>query len=163
MKMLRFLYLSLCAVAISVSCTRQQVNLLTDGSFDSSETTAWHLGNNSAIADGVCRMTLFIEPYNTQWCEMCTQRVSVEPDTDYRLCFEARTSLYPVSNGLYVGARKSDGKLLKDRLFLLGRDNMTPLTYCFNSGDQTEIVVFAGAWCDQDAVFELDNIYLNAI
>ena len=106
-------------------------------------------------------MELKIPRYRNSWNEMCRQTVEVEPETEYVLTAEARMSLYPLSYGAYLGVRTDDGAVLRDRLFLLARDNMTPMRVEFNSGDNTRLTVFCGAWCDCNAIFEAGNFSLR--
>lgn len=147
--------------ALSSNGRTKEVNLLTNGQFKNE--SAWELGPSSMISEGICRVEVEIEKYHRRWLEICRQKVSVEPNTDYRLTASARMSLEPLQYGVFVGVRVPKGKVLKDKNFLLFRDEMTPLCMEFNSGDHTSLTVFCGSWIDQSAVFEIDDFKLVKI
>lgn len=142
--------------------TADVCNLIANGDL-ANDDDGWSLGDNACVVGGECRMRFSVTPYRETWNDMCRRSVAVRPATRYRLTACGRMSLYPVSNGLYIGVRMPDGTVLKDRLVLLARDNMTPMCVEFDSGDNTNLTVFCGAWCDRDAVFYADDFRLTEI
>lgn len=76
---------------------------------------------------------------------------------------EARMSLPPLTNGVYIGVRRPDGSVLKDRLFLLSGRDWTRMALDFDSGEEQELTVFCGVWTDRNSTYFVDDFSLNMI
>ena len=109
-------------------------NLLADGGFEESVKT-WNIGKSELSSEahaGKFACALYVETprYTPVWSDICTQSIKVLPGKEYRLSAFARMSLSPLTNGVYIGVRRSDGSVLKDRLFLLSGRNWTGCGRC---------------------------------
>ena len=85
------------------------------------------------------------------------------PGKEYRLSAFARMSLPPLTNGVYIGVRRTDGSVLKDRLFLLFGRDWTRMALDFDSGEEQELTVFCGVWTDRNSTYFVDDFSLNMI
>lgn len=155
-------------IVLSTACTPQtHVNLLADGGFEESS-TAWDLGCSeltpeSCTGAGACRLQIETPRYTPVWADLCTQRVEVESGTEYRLSAFAKMSLPPLSNGVYIGVRRPDGSVLKDRLFLLSGTEWTRMTLDFVTVGERQLIVFCGVWADCDSAYFVDDFSLNTL
>lgn len=133
-------------------------NLIRNGDFD--DCTGWKMPGVSRIESGECITRLTIEPYTKTWSDLCRQVVAVKPHTDYVLTADGRIDQYPLSYGIVIGARAVGGGVIKDRLFLMARDNFTEMKMVFNSGPNSKVVIFAGVRADKSMVLKVDNFSL---
>ena len=142
-------------------------NLLADGGFEESVKT-WNIGKSALSSEahaGKFACALYVETprYTPVWSDICTQSIKVLPGKEYRLSAFARMSLSPLTNGVYIGVRRSDGSVLKDRLFLLSGRNWTRMALDFDSDEEQELTVFCGVWADQNSTYFVDDFSLNMI
>ncbi len=145
--------------ATSCSSRYKHEELLLNGSFDSAD--GWILGENTMIEEGECVTVLDIPKYRTQWVEIAKQLVNVQPDTNYSLTCEARSSLPTVTSSVHFGVRDTSGNVVIDKEYLLYHDNMTPMSLHINSGNNSSLVVFCGSWANQSVTFRFDNFSLS--
>ena len=94
---------------------------------------------------------------------ICIQKIIVMPGKEYRLSAFARMSLPPLTNGVYIGVRRPDGSVLKDRLFLLSGRDWTRMALDFDSDKEQELTVFCGVWTDRNSTYFVDDFSLNMI
>lgn len=144
-------------------------NLLADGGFEESAKT-WDIGKSELTSEahaGEFACALYVETprYIPVWSDICIQKIIVMPGKEYRLSAFARMSLPPLTNGVYIGVRRPDGSVLKDRLFLLsGRDwTRMALDFDFDSDKEQELTVFCGVWTDRNSTYFVDDFSLNMI
>lgn len=105
-----------------------------------------------------------IPKYKTNWIEVFHKKIEVEPFTDYVLSGEASSSLPTLKSSAYLGVRFTNrNAVIKDREFLLFHDSPTPMSVEFNSGPNTEVLVFFGAWVNQTITLTVNNIKLAAV
>lgn len=158
MKINPFIIAIVALACVSCRTKGQQVNLLSNGDFNSD--SSWECGHGVKISDGEAHATLEIPKYHIQWCQFLTQRVRVNPGKDYILTAMAKSSLPALKSSVYVGVRHDDGSVLKDIEYLLFQKDMTPLKVEFNSGTDTSVVVFCGSWANQTVEFTFDDFCL---
>lgn len=161
-RVIRVVTAVIAAVVLSAgSCTSHRGNdeLILNGSFDSAD--GWVLGDHTRVEEGECVTVLDIPKYHTQWVEIAKQTVNVQPDTEYILTCEARSSLPTVTSSVYFGVRDTSGNVVLDKEYLLYHDNMTPMSLHINSGSCTSLVVFCGSWANQSVIFRFDNFSLT--
>ena len=155
--MKKLFFAALVSVVIC-SCTGTKENILLNGSFDSA--AGWTVGSCAEVTDGQVVVSLVIPKYNTQWHDLLSQTVPLKENTDYVLSAKAKSSLKVLSSSMFIGVRFPDGSVMKDKEFLLFKDDMTPLSMEFNSGANNSLVVFCGAWVNQTVKFEIDDFFL---
>lgn len=123
-------------------------NLLADGGFEESA-KMWDIGKSELTSEahaGEFACALYVETprYIPVWSDICIQKIIVMPGKEYRLSAFARMSLPPLTNGVYIGVRRPDGSVLKDRLFLLSGRDWTRMALDFDSDKEQELTVFCG-------------------
>lgn len=155
---MRKIFFAALVSVIFCSCTGTKENNLSNGSFDSA--AGWKVANCAEVTDGQVVVSLVIPKYNTQWQDFLSQTVALKENTDYVLCAKAKSSLKVLSSSMFIGVRFPDGRVMKDKEFLLFKDDMTPLSMEFNSGANNSLVVFCGAWVNQTVKFEIDDFFL---
>ena len=137
---------------ILFACTPHgRENLLADGGFEESA-KMWDIGKSELTSEahaGKFACALYVETprYIPVWSDICIQKIIVMPGKEYRLSAFARMSLPPLTNGVYIGVRRPDGSVLKDRL----------------SGEEQELIVFCGVWTDRNSTYFVDDFSLNMI
>ena len=135
---------------ILFACTPHgRENLLADGGFEESA-KMWDIGKSELTSEahaGEFACALYVETprYIPVWSDICIQKIIVMPGKEYRLSAFARMSLPPLTNGVYIGVRRPDGSVLKDRLFLLSGRDWTRMALDFDSGEEQELTVFCGS------------------
>lgn len=142
-------------------------NLLADGGFEESA-KMWDIGKSELTSEahaGKFAYALYVETprYIPVWSDICIQKIKVIPGKEYRLSAFARMSLPPLTNGVYIGVRRTDGSVLKDRLFLLFGRDWTRMALDFDSGKEQELIVFCGVWTDRNSTYFVDDFSLNMI
>lgn len=123
--------------------------------------TLWNIENASSSYDPhsgkvSCKLT------NTEdgvWKDACTQNIVVHKNTDYVIRGYAKSSLVGYEKA-YLGARLPVGGV-KDKAIPLNPETWTEIEVEFNSGDNTEVELFFGAWGHAGLYVTIDDIYMS--
>mgnify|MGYP001095453683 CR=1 FL=1 len=127
---------------ILFACTPHgRENLLADGGFEESA-KMWDIGKSELTSEahaGEFACALYVETprYIPVWSDICIQKIIVMPGKEYRLSAFARMSLPPLTNGVYIGVRRPDGSVLKDRLAVRQRLDPNGAGFRFRRGAGT--------------------------
>ena len=133
---------------ILFACTPHgRENLLADGGFEESA-KMWDIGKSELTSEahaGEFACALYVETprYIPVRSDICIQKIIVMP--------------------VYIGVRRPDGSVLKDRLFLLSGRDWTRMALDFDSGEEQELTVFCGVWTDRNSTYFVDDFSLNMI
>lgn len=123
--------------------------------------TLWNAANASTSHDshsGLVSCKLVNKTPDT-WKDACVQSVVVHKNTDYILTGYAKSSLEGSRNA-YLGVRLKDGRIIDDNPALSNQE-WRPISIEFNSGDNTELDVFFGAWGEEDLYVLVDDIQMT--
>jgi hypothetical protein len=97
---------------------------------------------------------------NTSGWNDLHQTVSVQTNRNYRVTGWIRTSANNADG--YFGLRTTSGQVVGERRY--GRfDGYTQVTFDVNSGNNTQLVVFAGLWANGDTWAQVDDVSVTAL
>ena len=142
-------------------------NMVWEGGFENEPTesinykTFWEAPHASTSYDAhegkvSCKLTNKDEGV---WKDACTQKIIVHKNTDYVITGYAKSSLTGYEKA-YLGARLPVGGV-KDKAIPLNPDQWTEIRVEFNSGDNTEIELFFGAWGHAGLTVNIDDIHMT--
>lgn len=142
-------------------------NILAEGGFEEfsdqpiNYRTMWKVSNSTASPDAhsgqySCKLSNETEGV---WKDACVQTVVVKKNTNYVLTGWANVSVDSFM-GAHFGIRKPDGSI-DDINQKLVRNNWSKITKEFNTGNNTTVDVFFGAWGRDGLYVSIDDINLQ--
>jgi S-formylglutathione hydrolase FrmB len=137
--------------------------IVNDGNFDDSDIGPWACIGNCGVDEGIGNgyngnpNNGWVRNNNNAWNDI-DQLITVQPNTNYTLTGYIRSSSN-ADNG-YFGVRDYSGNIVGQTEFNYLPD-YTQLTVNFNSGNNSELVVFAGEWTFGDTWIQVDNVSIT--
>lgn len=139
----------------------------------------WESGFENEPAESIAYKTLWNAPYATTsfdahggkvscrlankedgvWKDACTQEITVHKHTDYVLKAYAKSSITGYEKA-YFGVRLPDGRIC-DKATPLNPDEWTEICMEFNSGDNTSVELFFGAWGHAGLTVSIDDVHMS--
>lgn len=136
-------------------------NVVSNGGFESGLTPWTCTGNCGRDSGGLSRSGSgngWIRN-NSGWNNLF-QTVSVNANRNYRVTGWIRTSANNTDG--YFGLRTTSGAVIGERKY--GRlDGYSQITFDVNSGNNTQLQVFAGLWANGDTWAQIDDISVTAL
>jgi len=141
-------------------------NMVWEGGFEDYPTesisykTLWKAANASTTHDAhsgknACRLTNTTEG---EWKDACTQIITVHKNTDYVLSAFVKGNIEGYDKA-YLGARLANGTICDDNPSMTS--DWSEVKVEFNSGNNTSIELFFGAWGAKGLQVTIDDVRLS--